>query len=185
MLTRAQDEQLKVELLRLYRDQGRVLGNEEAADFGVPYLDWFENRHKRAAGGESVPLWPLVFHDAAFCARYGDFWAEYGPGTDPTGPGAPPPWLTDLLWGYMLLVGVRDVAKWEAGRDRFAGTIHVDAWHARVGDAEMINHRYLTDDGQVEQTEFSSGVAITCNFATEPRTVDGVTIPGHGYVIRD
>jgi hypothetical protein len=176
-LTRTQDEQYKIELLRFYKDQGQVLGSEESADFGMGLVDWLENRHARRAN-ESIPLWPLVYHDAACCGRYGQFTAD-------TPPGAPACWLTDMLWGYFALWGVRNAGDWPAQRQAFAQTLHVDRWHARVGLAEMTDHRYLSDDGEVERTVFSSGQAITCNFAKEPRAVEGRTIAAGGYLIED
>lgn len=168
-MSRAQDKAAKEELLQFFREQRQVVGSEEGADFGVPYVEWIENRHRRIAG-ESIPLWGLVFHDAAFCARYLRPTHDY---------------LTDMLWGYMLLWDFRQPEGWDALLSGIAATRPATAWHGRIALDEMLSHRYLTDDGQVEETVFSSGAAITINFADEPRTVDGLLIPGQGYVIRD
>jgi hypothetical protein len=163
-LTRAQDEALKTELLEFYRAQGILLGSEEAADFGMPYVHWLENRHVRVAG-ESVPLWPLVFGDSAFHGRY-----AHGAVL-----GEPEPrWKTDMLWGYVLLWNDFKAEGWQ---ERFRATLPVDQWHARVGGSEMVSHRYVTEDGQVERTEFASGCAITVNFGLSEQ--DGLE-PG-GY----
>ena len=175
-LTRAQDRQHKQELLTFLKKRGVAVGSEEGIDFGIPWVDWLENRHERVAG-ESVPLWPLVFHDAVFCARY----YQKSGAASPSAPG----WLPDLLWGYNVLAGVGGGARaktWDA--DRFRASLVVDNWHARVGTAAMTNHRYLTDDFQVEETEFSSGHSIIVNFAADVRTVNGVTVPAGGYVMR-
>lgn len=176
-LTRNEDESYKRELLQFYKEQGQVLGSEEAADFGIPYVDWLENRHHRVAG-ESIPLWPLVFHDCACCGRYGQFTADVAPS-------GPANWLADMLWGYFILWGVRKADDWPQQRDAFAGTMHVDRWHARIGAARMTSHRYLSEDGQLEQTEFSNGLSIIANFSAEERTADGVTVKANGYVIRE
>jgi hypothetical protein len=173
-LTRAQDLELKLELLRFYKQHGLTLGSEEGADYGVPLVDWIENRHRRVAG-ESIPLWPLVYHDAAFCARY-----KHAPHTPPAGA---PHWLADMLWGYPLLWDVRDLAVWARDQTDFAATTHVDNWHQHIGLDEMLSHRYLTEDGEVEQAIFTNG-EIVANFTPEPCTVDGVSVPGYGYVIR-
>ena len=87
--TRTQDRQSKEELLQFYKQQGQVLGSEEGVDFGVPFVDWLENRHERRCG-ETVPLWPLVFHDAVVGARY------YTNG----GSSSAKAFLPHLLWGY-------------------------------------------------------------------------------------
>jgi hypothetical protein len=161
----------------LYKEQGLALGSEEGADYGVPLVDWIENRHRRVAG-ESIPLWPLVYHDAAFCARYdGGLLA-----TGATNTGAPH-WLANMLWGYPLLWDVRDLAVWANDQTDFAATTHVDAWHQQIGLDEMLSHRYLTEDCEVEQAIFTNG-AIIANFAPEPRTVEGVRVSGYGYVVK-
>ena len=177
-LTRTQDMQLKGELLDFYKEQGLALGSEEVTDFGVPWIDWFENRHHHQIG-ESLPLWPLVYHDAAFCVRY-NHKARY----DYRPSDAVPYWLVDMLWGYALLWDVRNMAHWHASHERFASTLGVDEWHKRIGLDEMLEHRYLTDDGTVEQTTFTSG-RITVNFSDEPQTIAGQTIAGGGYVIEE
>jgi len=143
--TRAEDESLKIELLQFYREQGQIVGSEEAADFGVPYVDWLENRHSRLAG-VSIPLWPLVFGDACFHARY-----AHGAVL-----GEPEPrWLTDMLWGYVYLQGQHD------GDHPHR---QVDDWNAHVAGVEMLSHAYLDSDGLVERTEWANGCALTANF---------------------
>ncbi len=178
-LTRGEDEALKIELLRFYKDQGMVLGSEEGADFGVPLVDWIENRHHRVAG-QSVPLWPLVFHDATYNLRYGP-----GPHAPETATSPAPRWLTDMLWGYPLIWGVSAREPWAARRDGFATTLHVDAWHKRIGLDDMVSHRYLDESGELEESVFSSGVALIANFTAESRTVEGVEVPACGYVVRE
>jgi hypothetical protein len=165
--TKADDLRRKVELMAFYKSQGVLFGSEEAADFGIPYVDWFENRHRRVPG-ESIPLWPLVFHDAAFCTRYGGV----------TGGGDSPGWLEDMLWGY--LPHFRITPGWRP-QGLFTRTFHVDRWHAEIGLAEMVDHRFRADDWSVEETHFGNGRGIVCNFSPEPRTVDGATVPARGY----
>ncbi len=172
--TRLQDERYKTELLRFFHDLGLLVGSEESAEFGVPYLHWLENRHRHVPG-ESVPVWALVFRDAVVCARY--------PFVTSSASTRIPRWLADMLWGYVLMFGLEG-DRWQNQREQFLNTRHVDEWNARIGMAEMVNHRYRTEDLLVEQTEFSSGDAIVANFAPEPRQVDGVTIPPGGYIIR-
>ncbi len=165
--TKADDLRRKVELMAFYKSQGVLFGSEEAADFGIPYVDWFENRHRRVPG-ESIPLWPLVFHDAAFCTRYGGV----------TGGGDSPGWLEDMLWGYLPHFRINPGWRPEG---LFTRTFHVDRWHAEIGLAEMVDHRFRADDWSVEETHFGNGRGIVCNFSPEPRTVDGATVPARGY----
>ncbi len=170
LLKRAHDLRYKTELLQFYRDQRVLIGSEEVADFGAPIIDWFENRHARTEG-EYVPLWPLVYHDAAVCTRY----------RSRVTAGAYPNWLEDMLWGYMLLFRID--SEWR-NADDFKNTFHVDHWHQKIATAEMLDHKFLTEDYKVEQTTFSSGHAITVNFSSEPAQIEGKTIPPHDYIIK-
>lgn len=178
--TRAQDHKFKFDLLKFYHDQGRLVGSEEGADFAVPVADWYENRHTRVPG-ESVPLWPLVFHDAVFGTRY-----------HPKPAGDYPSWLEDMLWGYLLLFNVRP--EWMAeGSNRFdkslpavhhfGSTFHVDAWHRQIGTVEMTGHRFLSEDFNVEMTTFANGKAIICNFGDAPYHYKNKTIKQAGYLV--
>jgi hypothetical protein len=49
---------------------------------------------------------------------------------------------------------------------------------------DELNHRFLSEDFAVEETQFSNGSAIIANFAPEPRTVEGITIAARGFHIR-
>lgn len=171
-LSKHGDLMAKIELMKFYKDQGVVFGSEEAADFGIPFVDWFENRHSRVQG-TSIPLWPLVFHDAAFCTRYGGV-----SGTDQGYPG----WLEDMLWGYLPHFFINP--GWDQ-EDLFQSLDHVDRWHERVGLAEMTDHLFLDDDYTVEQTTFSSGDAIICNFGKQSFVINGKVIEAGGFLILD
>lgn len=181
-LTRSQDLANKVEMLRFFKSQGVVLGSEEGADFAVPYLDWNENRHSRQPG-ESVPLWPLVFHDAVVASRYtaDDDGAEWAGGMVPRG--RYPGWLEDMLWGYAVMSHIQDYAQRDAALHRMAEKQHVDAWFRQISTADMFDHRFLTSDFSLEQTFFSNGQSILVNFANEPQSYAGMHIPAHGYRI--
>lgn len=188
-LTRLQDRELKSEILKFYFDQGLLVGSEESADFGVPSCHWFENRHERKAG-ETIPLWSLVFHDAAYAARYVTF-----------APNKPyPKWLEDMLWGYMLLFSMKPefgqvgnratdqtvgFAPTQMDEQLFASTFHVDQWHEQIGMAAMISHRFVDDDFELEETVFANGKRILVNFGSEPQQVDGYVIQGQNYHICD
>ena len=87
------------------------------------------------------------------------------------------------MWGYAKMWPVGNLDNWRRRREQFKESLEVDAWHARIGLDEMTNHRYLTEDCLLEQTEFSSGVAVQVNFANEPRIHEGMTIPARSYHI--
>ncbi|NOU36162.1 MAG: hypothetical protein HOO88_05290 [Kiritimatiellaceae bacterium] len=171
-LTMDECRESKMAMMKFFKDQGVVLGSEEAGDFGMYHIDWLENRHTHVPH-QSIPLWPLVFHDAAFYARYG---------TGGTGGGEPVSQLENWLWGYMNYWPAHDLASWPAKEKAFKASLALDDFHARIGMDEMTNHRYL-QDGLVEQTEFSSGVSVIANFSNETRTVDGKEIPARGHLV--
>jgi len=87
-----------------------------------------------------------------------------------------------MLWGYFLHFFVR--SNWDLD-DYFKSTMHVDEWHQRIGTAEMISHRFVTDDFKVEETVFEPGVRIMVNFDSRDRKADDLVIPAHGYKIRE
>jgi len=172
-LSRTQDWQAKVAIMDFYKSQGVILGSENAGDFGMGHLDFLENRHNHQIG-ESIPLWPLVFHDAAFCARY----PSHGTSGGEVGRS-----LEDALWGYAIMWPGSTAATLLASQEPFKYSLSNDALHARIGTAEMLTHRYVCEDAMVEQTEFSTGVSVLANFAHEPRQVFGREIPAQDYLI--
>jgi len=49
----------------------------------------------------------------------------------------------------------------------------------------MDDHEFLSSDGTLERTRFSSGRSIIVNFAAEPQTYDGNAVPAYGYAAFD
>ena len=182
-LTRSQDIEFKAKLLAFFKKQGVVLGSEEGADFAVPLLDWNENRHERTPG-ESVPLWPLVFHDAVACGRY------VQDGNDTLGwlggVGAQthyPQRLVDMLWGYFILSGLGNASSWNSEQKALGLSETADQWFRSVSTAAMEEHRFLSEDFQVEQTAFSNGRSIIVNFGPNSAQYGAHSIPAYGYRI--
>ncbi len=175
--TRAQDEERKIALLRFFREQGIILASESGADFGIPYIDWAPVPHSRTPG-ESIPLWSLVYHECLINIRGTFAWQHFD------APLLHRTCLENMLWGYMLTIGFADRDCWREIKNFWANTTMVDEWFGRIGTAEMVDHRFLSEDGQLEQTEYANGAAIAVNFADESRDVDGVTVPPQGYLVR-
>jgi hypothetical protein len=181
-LTRSQDLEFKSKLLEFFKKQGLVLGSEEGADFAVPFLDWNENRHERVAG-ESVPLWPLVFHDAVACGRYArDQNDALGWLGGVEGNTTYPQSLADMLWGYFILSGLSNSANWPAERKRLAAAKAADEWFRSISTAAMVEHNFLSEDHDLEQTAFSNGRSIIVNFGATGRHHHAHTIPAHGFL---
>ncbi len=151
-----------------------LFGSEEVADFAIPHIDWFETRHKRVEG-ETIPLWPLVFHDAALLLSYGSGKSF----TSSQDSQSPPRWLEMMQWGYMLHFSYTKDFDYKG----FSKSFFVDDWHKRVALKEMTNHEFLNEEKSVERTEFSDGATIVCNYSDKPVTIDGITIKKHDYKI--
>ena len=171
--TKADDRKYRSECLAFYKSQKQILGSEESADFGIPYVDWLENRHKRVAG-ESIPLWSLVFHDCVMNARYIDATNVKENGSY---------WLTDMLWGYVILFRGPKTADWSSQIELFKSSLMADEWFGQIATAEMVNHEFLSDDFEVERTTFSNGKSITINFSKEDKTVNGLLLKAGEYKI--
>jgi hypothetical protein len=167
--TKADDHHYKTELVKFFANAGILFGSEEVADFAIPHIHWYETRHERVEG-ETIPLWPLVFHDAALVCTYqgSQESAVY------------PKWMESMLWGYMMYFHVRNGG---VNEDIFKDSLVVDEWHEKIAEAEMLSHEFMTDDFKVEKTTFSSGHSIICNFSEEDRVVDGIAVGAGDFKI--
>lgn len=173
MMTRADDAKYKIDSIKFFKAQKQVYGSEETADFGIPYVDFFETRHSRKAG-ESVPLWPLVFHDCVMNSRY----------VDPSNMVMnEKPYLEDMLWGYFILfrMGAWLNPAWKQQKEQFMASLPADDWFGKIATATMVNHEFLSDDFEVEKTTFGNGMAITVNFSKETKSINGLTYEPLSY----
>ena len=110
-----------------------------------------------------IPLEQLVYHDSHITTWY-------------TGDGAskvPSAWddkdLFNALYGSMPLFLPPDIAYWVENRLRFIDSYYLAAMVFReTGTAKMIDHRILTDDRLVQETEFENGWVVTVNFGNAP-----------------
>ncbi len=177
--TRKQDLERKIELIKFYKAKGLIFGSEESADFGIPHVDWMECRHKRVVG-ESIPLWPLVFHDCVMMGRYISM-NESLP-SEIAKSQSHPKHLEDMLWGYFMLYWGQSEAN-NIQLEAIKATMHVDDWFGKIATAEMANHEFLTEDFMVERTTFANGKSITINFSNEQKSVPGISLKAYEYKI--
>lgn len=168
-LTKLDDLEAKEEMIRFYKEKGVIFGSEEIADFAIPNIDFYENRHQRIQG-QTIPLWPLVFHDAAFCMTYGS----------PEMNQNHPRYLEMMQWGYMMHYFVTDG---NFDFEQFKQTFHVDDWHARIATEEMTDHKFLNEEKTLELSVFANGNAIICNYGQQPEKYEGKTIRPASYLI--
>jgi hypothetical protein len=205
-MTRSESRQSKMELLRyVSADCKLVTGCETGHDAAVPFVDYFEgmlslgpyrvpdagrdmarlwtNAPERVVKfqlGHSfrLPLWELVYHDCVVAQWY---WGDYNnklPGL----------WdkrdLFNVLYATPpMFMFNRDL--WQTNKTRFVQSYTNTCPYVReVGYSEMIDHRFLTPDRDVQQTAFANGMTITVNFGSVPyRLPDGAAVPAMEFKV--
>ncbi len=204
-LTRAESRHWKTELLRYVADDLKlVTGSETGHEAAAPYVDYFEGmlslgpyrvpdagrdmqrlwtevpdavRRFQLGQAYRLPLWELVYHDCVVAHWY---WGDYNNKL---------PSLWDKRDLFNVLYGTPPMfmftrALWEQNKDRFVRSYTQVCRVARaVGYAEMVDHRILTADRDVQQTRFANGVEVTVNFGDRAyRLPSGVVVPPVGFV---
>jgi len=203
-MTRTESRHWKMELLRFVGETSKlVTGSETGHDAAVPFVHYFEGMlslgpyrvpdsgrnmiefvrdvPERVAKFQTghyyrLPLWELVYHDCVVAQWY---WGDYNNKL-------PSLWdrrdLFNLLYGTPpMFMFNRKI--WAENRDRFAKSYKTAAPVARAaGYAEMLSHRWLTDDHAVQETRFAGGVVVVVNFGDKPyKPADGTEIPPLGF----
>ena len=124
-----------------------------------------------------VPLFQLVYHDAVIStwrwedgnSRNPEIW-----------------WKKDL---YNMLYGTQpywslDRALWEKHRDTYvASSATLLPWLRSIGYDRMTDHRFLTPDGKVQQSFFSSGKSIIVNFSDNDCKFEDRSIGARSFLI--
>jgi len=203
-MTRSESRHWKMELLRfIYEQMKLVTGSETGHDAAVPYVHYFEGMLSLGpyrvpdAGRDMIriwdevpervakfqvghryrlPLWELVYHDCVVAQWY---WGDYNNKL-------PALWdkrdLFNVLYGTPPMFMFNSQI-WQQNKDRFAQSYKNTCPVARaVGYAEMLDHRFLTADRDVQQTVFSNGVTVMVNFGEKPyRLPDGKELAAMSY----
>jgi hypothetical protein len=203
-MTRTQSREWKMKLLDYVSgDCKLVTGSETGHDAAVPFVDYFEGMlslgpyrvpdagrdmqriwndppervAKFQLGQEyRLPLWELVYHDCVVAQWY---WGDYNNKL-------PALWdkrdLFNVLYGTPPMF-MFDRKLWQTQQARFAQSYTNTCPYVRAaGYAEMTDHRFLTEDRNVQQTAFANGVTITVNFGLAPfRLASGEMLPPGGF----
>ena len=198
-MTRGESRHWKMELLRFMSEEmNLVTGSETGHDAAVPYTHYFEGMlslgpYRVPDSGRNtseiwdevpervakfqvghkyrLPLWELVYHDCVVAQWY---WGDYNNKL-------PAIWdkrdLFNALYGTppMFMFNRR---VWNANKERFVQSYRATSPVARAtGYAEMTDHRFLTQDRDVQQTVFANGVTVTVNFGEQSRQLpNGVVV---------
>ena len=205
-MTRSESRHWKMELLRFICEEMKlVTGSETGHDAAVPYVHYFEGmlslgpyrvpdagrnmvkpldevpeRVARFQVGQKyrLPLWELVYHDCVVAQWY---WGDYNNKL-------PAIWdkrdLFNMLYGTPPMFMFNNKI-WKQNKARFVKSYKKVCPVARaVGYSEMTDHRFLTDNRNVQQTKFENDIIITVNFGDKVyRLPDGKTIQPMGYYV--
>ena len=112
-----------------------------------------------------LPLWELVYHDCVVAQWY---WGDYNNKL---------PALWDRRDLFNALYGTPPMfmfnrKQWESQHDRFVQSYRTATPVARAtGYAEMLSHRWLTDDHAVQETRFANGCDRDGEFRRPPAHV--------------
>jgi len=159
------------------------LGPYRVPDAGrnmIKALDEVPQRVARFQVGQKyrLPLWELVYHDCVVAQWY---WGDYNNKL-------PALWdkrdLFNILYGTPPMFMFNNKI-WKENKDRFVKSYKNVCPVARaVGYAEMTDHRFLTNDKDVQQTTFANGIKITVNFGDKVYSLpDGNKIEPMGYYV--
>jgi len=186
-MTRTQSREWKMKLLDCVSQEFKlVTGCETGHDASVPFLHYFEGMlslgpYRVPDAGRDMqriwtavpeqvakfqlghkyrlPLWELVYHDCVVAQWY---WGDYNNKL---------PALWDKRDLFNLLYGTPPMFMfnrklWQEQKERFVQSYRNTCPYVReVGYSEMVDHRFLTPDRNVQQTVFANGTMITVNFA--------------------
>lgn len=203
-LTRTQDRQYKMDLLKFCsHDERLVTGSETGLDAAVPYVDYFEGMlslgpYRLPDAGRNIqdivhptpdllkyqvgtkyriPLWELVYHD---CVVANWYWGDYNNKV-------PEVWdrrdLFNILYGTPPMF-MFDRAIWTASKAHFVQSyMDICPIVRRLGYDEMMTHEFLTADHDVQRTTWKSGATISVNFGDKPYESGNAILPPHRWQI--
>lgn len=124
-----------------------------------------------------VPLYELVYHDAVVTSwRWED-------GNHHT----PEIWwkkdLFNILYGSAPLWSL-DQSRWDAFKNTFVESYkNVCPWLQQIAYDEMTNHKFITADGKIQESSFSSGKKVVVNFGDSDYLFNGKTVKSRSYLV--
>ncbi len=123
-----------------------------------------------------APLYELVYHDAVVTSWRWEDGAQHTP---------------DIWWKkdmYNILYGTAplwtlDRDRWESFKNTFVQSYqNICPWLQQIGYDEMVTNRFVTEDGKVQESVFSSGKKVVVNFGDVPFDFEKKTIAPRGFI---
>jgi hypothetical protein len=167
--------------MAFWKSKGLLLASEEGSDFGIPYLDSADTQHAR---------WSMKAPSRFHCGRW-FFTTRFSPVATirPCLTGRARrifPGIYRIFCGAITQCGGFPATMKVAmdGSRALRNRYLLKSGTRALALADMTNHRFLSEDFAVEETQFSNGNSIIANFAPEPRSVEGITIAAGGFHMR-
>ncbi len=205
-----ENTRMRMEIMRATKDLGMIVGSGEglAPTWALPGVDFFEgqmslrdyhNTVMSVPSGEfaqdlghgydeaaktqldpvrRIPLYQLAFHDFVVGT-----WVW----RDTNFQSTPYIWkknLFNILYGTMPMWHITR-SLWEKHKAAMVESYHqIHPVRKRIGFAEMTNHRWLTPDRQVQQTDWDTGDRVIVNFSEQAfARPTGKSVPARGFVL--
>jgi hypothetical protein len=145
-----------------------MIGTNVAPD---KYLKYSINEYTR------VPLYELVYHDAMVTSWRWEDGNSHNPEIW---------WKKDLfniLYGSAPMWSI-DRERWESYKNTFIQSYkNIGPWLEQIGYDEMVSHRFVTDDHEVQESVFSSGKRAVVNFGNNDYVFEGKVIKPRGFIL--
>ena len=125
-----------------------------------------------------LPLYQIVFHDSVVTTHH------WGSGSLKFKNAIGTLALLELLYNVPPLyhLNIDEFSKHKAWIKRYYAFF--SPLHKQIGGKVMTDFEWLSDDRQVQRTEFGNMVEMYANFGTEPFEHEGVAIPGRSVIGR-
>ena len=144
-----------------------MVGEYVADDY---YLKWAINEKIR------VPLYQLVYHDAIVTT-----WRW-----DDNSHNMPDVWwkkdLVNILYGTAP-VWCLDKPRWEKFKQTFIESYNdICPWLQQIGYDELVSHRFITEDHEIQESVFSSGKKVIVNFGETDFPYQGKVVKAKSFL---
>lgn len=181
-ISRKEDLKYRTDLLKNIINRGLLIGGERGTDWAMPIVGFFEGLSGGPTGyhrgvtyetGITIPLFYLVYHECIV-----GYWQH---GTPSGREDHANHILLDLLCAQPSSWSV-EYAQWEDLKPLIKEAYDLlNPLHENTAHSAMVNHRILSDDFMVQQSEFGNGTKVWVNYGVITYTKDALEIPPKGF----
>ena len=91
--------------------------------------------------------------------------------------------LFNILYGSAPLWSL-DRSRWEEYEQTFIQSYNkVCPWLQKIGYDEMLSHSFITSDGKIQMSEFSSGNRVVVNFSNADYKYKGKIVKSRSFIV--